>query len=472
MPFNRRTKILATLGPATDAPGVLDAMLIAGLDGARINCSHGTVEDWRRRVATVRAAATEFHHPIAIVADLQGPKIRLSPDLRECEVAAGDEVVFTGPGVGDESSVSIDWDQFGDAISAQSEIVIGDGTPRFAVRRLIGTNGDRRAITTCLRGGRLGPRKGANVTHADREAPALTRKDIDDLDFVVECEAEFVALSFVRSAADIELLRAALRVRGSHARVIAKIEKTEALECLDEIVEAADAIMVARGDLGVEAGVARVPLMQKRIIHTATAAGKLVITATQMLESMITSPEPTRAEATDVANAVIDGTSALMLSAETAKGAYPAQAVEWMGEIAHQAQYAELFHVPWDAPASGSAAVMQAAVMLAQRIDAQALIIPTSTGGSVRACVKYRPQTPVLGLALSEHVAAQLALEWGVLASAINPSTSLEEFISEALVEARDLGHLTDGDTVVLTYGPVVAEPGSTNLIAVRTIGD
>ncbi len=471
----RRSKILATLGPATDRPGVLDALVAAGIDGARINCSHGTPDEWRARAVAVRAAAAAAGRPIALVMDLSGPKIRLAPSVAPREAAVGDEMMLVAVGAdggAPPDALRVEYPDFADLISeGRSEIVLGDGTPRLAVTRVEGEGADRVVVARCERPGAIGPRKGVNVTFSRAHAPALTEKDLADLDVVVEVGADLVALSFVRSDRDIVQLRRELGKRGSHARVIAKIEKVEAMVGLDAIIEEADGVMVARGDLGVEAGVARVPLLQKEIIHRATVAGRLVITATQMLESMIGSPEPTRAEATDVANAIIDGTSALMLSAETATGRYPVEAVAAMAEIALEAEEAEPFRAPNDLQEAQEAAVMQAAVFLARAIEARALVVPTTTGGSARACAKHRPRQVIVALALTETVANQLALEWGVVPAVVEPAAGMSSFVEGVLLRAQQVGRLSAGSRVVLTYGPVVAEAGGTSVIVVQRIG-
>jgi pyruvate kinase len=285
-------------------------------------------------------------------------------------------------------------------------------------------------------------------------------------------EADFVALSFVRSGADMQALRDLLDGKGSDARTIAKVEKVEGYERLDEVIAASDGIMVARGDYGVEAGVARVPLMQKDTILRSTQAGKFVITATHMLESMVSSAEPTRAEAADVANAVIDGTSAVMLSAETSVGANPVEAVRAMGQIAEAAEEAPLIrgaaHIV--EPSGPDAAVMHAAISLADDVDACALIVPTSTGGTVRACAKYRRRRPIIALAHDERVANQLALEWAVRPTTMGLKESVDDLIDSALEAARDFAGLTSGDRAVLTAGRATGTPGATNLITLRDI--
>src|SRR3954463_7710067 len=383
--LERRTKIVATLGPATDAPGVLDRLIAAGLDCARLNCSHGTHEELRRRAAEVRAAAGRAARPVALLIDLQGPKLRLSAATIERAVLPGDSITFVSAdgAASDGDRVLVDFPDFPRLVTQRSEIVIGDGVPRLAVEHV----GPGEVVARALSPGPLAPRKGINVTYARPELPAITDKDIADIEIANELGADFVALSFVRSAADIEQLGERLLGHSCFARTIAKIEKVEAYEQLDEIIAVSDGVMVARGDYGVEAGVARVPLMQKDTIFRATQVGKFVITATQMLESMIHSAEPTRAEATDVANAVIDGTSAVMLSAETSVGAYPIEAVRAMAEIAEAAEEAPVIHgrAREQAHHGTGEAIMRAAVELADQIGAAAVIVPTATGGTARS---------------------------------------------------------------------------------------
>jgi pyruvate kinase len=467
--FNRRTKIIATLGPATDAPGTLDALVAAGMDCARLNCSHGTREDLRRRTGEVRAAAKRASRPIGLLFDLQGPKLRLSAAAVPCRVRAGEVVTFTSTDndVG-ERRVPVDFADFPRLVTDRSEIVIGDGVPRLVVESV----GPGEVVARSMSAGELVPRKGINVTYARPELPAITEKDLGDLALAAEMGADFVALSFVRSAADIEQLRARLDECGWQGRTIAKIEKIEGYEHLDEIIAAADGVMVARGDYGVEAGVSRVPLMQKDTIYRATQAGKLVITATQMLESMINAPEPTRAEATDVANAVIDGTSAVMLSGETSVGQYPVEAVRAMSQLAEAAEEAPVIHgraQPGvrDTPA---ASVMHAAVELAEELDAAALLVPTSGGGSPRACAKYRRRQPIIALPHSDGVANQLALEWGVYPRTMDVSGSVDDLIERSLLSAKEFAGLASGTRVVITAGQRTGTTGATNLIMVRDI--
>lgn len=469
--LERRTKIVATLGPATDGSGVLDALAMAGIDCARLNCSHGTSGDLVRRAAQVRAAAARAGRPLALLFDLQGPKLRLAADTVERGLRAGETIVVTsGERSGSAHRAVVDYRGFSLLVTERSEIVIGDGVPRLAVERI----DHGQVLTRVVSAGRLGPGKGVNVTFARPEMPAMTEKDIADIELAAQVGADFVALSFVRSGADIDELRARLRARDFNARIVAKVETVEAYESLDEIIAAADGVMVARGDFGVTAGLARVPLMQKDTIRRATRSGKLVITATQMLESMISAAEPTRAEVADVANAVIDGTSAVMLSAETSVGQHPIGAVRAMSLIAEAAEQspdlrrrARQGEVDAGTPA---AAVMHAAVQLADELDAAAIVVPTATGGSVRACSKYRPRQPIIALAHNALVAEQLTLEWGVYPVVAPIAESLDELLDTTLQVARDFAGLRSGDRVVVTYGQRPGAPGATNLIIQRTL--
>ena len=468
--IKRRTKIVATLGPATDPPQVLDRLLAAGVDCVRINCSHGTRDEQRRRAVDAQAAAQRAERTIGILFDLQGPKLRLSANTALRLVGIGDLITFAGSAAAIQGGdVVVDFADFATLVTERSEIVIGDGLPRFAVRQA----GPDRIHAVAVSAGPLSARKGVTVTYARPNLPAITDKDESDLALAVEMDADFVALSFVRSDADMRDLRDRLRALSSPARTIAKIEKVEAYEHLDEILEVSDGIMVARGDYGVEAGVQRVPLMQKDTIHRATQVGKLVITATQMLESMIHAAEPTRAEAADVANAVIDGSSAVMLSAETAVGEHAVQAVRAMAMIAHAAEEYPVIHGrARDAhpPDSAAAAVLHAAVQLAQALRAEALVIPTASGGGPRACAKYRPRQPIIALTHDPQVARQLTLEWGVRPVTTPMAETIDDLVDQSLLLARDAGCVPAGARVVLTAGQRTGTPGATSLIMLREI--
>ncbi len=469
----RRTKIVATLGPATDDPKILREMIRAGVDGVRINCSHGTKNDWLRRAWMARDSATSVGRHVAVMFDLQGPKIRLHHSSPAIKLVEGDTVQVVGaPGIaGANGSLVVDWPGVVDAaMPGTSELVIGDGAPRIAILERT----KHALVGTCVIPGEALPRRGAFLTHAHIDRMVLSKKDRADVRVAVDAGADFIALSFVNQAEDIAELRKL--IGGTGIRIIAKIETLSAIANLESIVQVSDAVMVARGDLGVEAGVARVPLLQKRIITAAGNAGKLVITATQMLESMANAPEPTRAEASDVANAVMDGTSCVMLSAETATGRYPVETVRQMAAIATNAQEGVIpMGVDVDIPGETVAeSVMRAAVFLARDIKAAALVIPTATGGSARAAAKFRPRRPIIALCADAGVARQLALEWGVIPEPLRqrPDEPIEALVERCLLRAQRRLDIPSGERVVLTSGPQVARPGATSLIAVHRIED
>src|SRR5919198_3773922 len=326
----RRTKIVATIGPASSTRDAICALIDAGVDAARLNFSHGTRDEHAARARFVRQAQEECGRPIALIADLQGPKLRIGDLPGSVTLFRGQDVVVTGDGPATGGELPVLPSVIGEVLEPGNDVLIDDGLVRLRVEDV-----ERgRARCTVLVGGLVSSHKGVNLPGVPIPIPSLTQKDLGDLDFALELGVDFIALSFVRSAADVRDLHRLIEQEGSHAQVIAKIEKAEAIECLDEIVAEADAVMVARGDLGVEIGPASVPLLQKRIILRSLERGKPVITATQMLESMIHHADPTRAEASDVANAILDGSSALMLSGETAVGAYPIEAVAYMDRIA------------------------------------------------------------------------------------------------------------------------------------------
>jgi pyruvate kinase len=465
----RRTKIVATIGPASSTPEALAALVRAGVDGARLNLSHGTHDQHREWARLVREIEREVGRPIALIADLQGPKLRIG-DLDEPISLRRGEGVTVGPTDGSTNGeLPISPAVISEVLQPGHDVLIDDGLVRLRVDTVeLG-----RARCTVVEGGVVSAHKGVNLPGVPIPIPSITRKDMDDLELALELGVDFVALSFVRSAADVRDLRALIEQAGSRAHVIAKIEKSEAVDALDEILEETDAVMVARGDLGVEIGPALVPLLQKRIIIAALERGKPVITATQMLESMIHQAEPTRAEASDVANAVLDGTSALMLSGETAVGEYPVESVAYMDRIARAVEpslnYRHQLPEVEDEPTVGQA-MSNAACDLAETLRAKAILVPTYTGRTASVVARLRPRRPIIALTHHDYALRQMAIEWGVSAFLIAECDDVDKLLAASREAARESGLVDEGDRVVITAGTAVNLPGTTDLIKVDAV--
>jgi pyruvate kinase len=462
----RRTKIVATIGPATRSPDMVAALIHAGMDGARLNMSHGTHDDHARTAELVRDAEREAGRPIALIADLQGPKLRVSSINGEVHLADGDSVVIAGEDVAQDDDLPVSPAVLGSVLQPGTDVLIDDGHVRLRVERV-----ERgRARCEVVVGGRVSANKGVNLPGVPLPIPSLTRKDLDDLDAALGFGVDYVALSFVRSGADVKALRTLIEARSSHAWVIAKIEKAEAVAAMDEILAEAHGVMVARGDLGVEIGAAEVPLLQKRIIVRSLEYGKPVITATQMLESMLHSPEPTRAEASDVANAILDGTSAIMLSGETAIGEYPVEAVRVMDRIALAVEpslgYRHEIPRATDEPTIGQA-MSNAACDVAEALAAKAILVPTFSGRTASAVARLRPKRAIVALTHKPESLRHMALEWGVTPLSIPEGQNVEDLWDTSVYAAREAGVVSSGDRVVITAGTAVNIPGSTNVIKV-----
>ncbi len=462
----RRTKIVATIGPATATHDKVRALMEAGMDAARLNFSHGTHADHAASARIVRAVQEELGRPLALIADLQGPKLRVG-DLSEPRcLIPGDEVTVVGEEAARDGDLPIAPAVVGDVLEPGKDVLIDDGLVRLRVEAMVGG----RARCTVLVGGWVKSNKGVNLPGVSIPIPSLTEKDLVDLDFMLGLGVDYVALSFVRTAADVRELQAIIKQRGSTARVIAKIEKAEAVDVLDDVLAEADGLMVARGDLGVEIGAATVPLLQKRIILRSLEAGKPVITATQMLESMVEHAEPTRAEASDVANAILDGTSAVMLSAETAVGAFPVEAVRTMDSIARAVEPSMSYRHEMPEAAGGTdvrRAMSNAATDLAEALDAKAILAATATGRTASEIARLRPRRPMIGLSHHQQAVQQMALEWGVLPLAMPSTVDVEDLWTRTIETARDSGVIESGDLVVLIAGTAVNLSGSTNVIKV-----
>ena len=470
----RKTKVVATLGPACDDPETVAAMVRAGMNVARLNFSHGTLEQHRKNLESVRAASEATGSPVAVMLDTRGVKIRTGlVEDGAVELSVGEPfTLFTESRVGDAAGVSVSYDELAEELVPDSRVLVDDGLIELRVREV------RRGQIHCevARGGTLRDNKGLNLPGVDLLGHSLAEASLEDLTFAAENDVDYIAASFVRNRQDVLELRQILADRGVRIPIIAKIENTAAVENLDEIVAAADGTMVARGDLGVEVPLAELPLLQKRIIRKTVMNGRPVITATQMLDSMQRNPTPTRAEVSDVANAIFDGTSAVMLSGETAVGAYPVEAVRTMSRLARKAEssideYGYLQHVEPESASVVTEAVGQAAITMAHHLNAAAIITLTETGRTSRAISKFRPRCPILAVTSDLHVERRLTLNWGVTPVRCASRGPNEELIRAGLRQGRELGYLSPGDVVVATAG-ISRESGSTNMIRVVTVGD
>jgi pyruvate kinase len=439
------------------------------MDAARLNLSHGTHAEHAERARRVREAEAAAGRPIALIADLQGPKLRIGELVEPFVLRKGEAVTVSAEDGCREGELPIAPAVIGDVLEAGHDVLIDDGL----VRLRVGTVSGGRAQCEVIVGGVITSHKGVNLPGVPLPIPSLTRKDTADLEFALALGVDFVALSFVRSPADVRDLRELIEQAGSHAHVIAKIEKSEAIDVLDDILAETDAVMVARGDLGVEIGPALVPLIQKRIIQKSLERGKPVITATQMLESMVHHPEPTRAEASDVANAILDGTSATMLSGETAVGEYPIQAVQTMDRIARAIEpslgYRHQIPEATEDPTIGNA-MSNAACDLAEALGAKAMLVPTFTGRTASAVARLRPRRPIVALSHQLWSVHQMAIEWGVTPILIPECKDVEDLWNRSVEAAKASGLVDPGDTVVITAGTAVNIPGSTNVIKVDVV--
>jgi pyruvate kinase len=465
----KRTKIIATIGPATSSPVAIAKLIHAGMDAARLNFSHGVRKDHARHIRLIRDEATRAGKHIAIIQDLQGPKLRVGAIMNDAVlIKRGDSLALTIKSVlGTRELISVTYPRLTKDLKIGNTVLLDDG--KFELR----VTGKSASRITCrvLRGGVLRSHKGVNLPGARLTLPSLSRKDKEDLRFGVNQGVDYIALSFVRSAGDIIQTRRFIHSRGANIPIIAKIEKPEAIQNLAEIIRAADGIMIARGDLGVEMSPEQVPLLQKKIIIACNIAEKPVITATQMLESMIESPQPTRAEASDVANAILDGTDCVMLSGETAVGKYPVQAVEVMARIAVQAE-TSLIPTPPDVLISGpDESVAHAACRAAEEQQAKAIVTFTQSGSTALLVSKHRPRTSIIAPTPFEHVARKTSLYWGVTPVILMTKKTTDNMIEgvERIMLKKKLAK--QRDVIVITAGVPIGVAGSTNMMKIHRIG-
>ena len=472
----RRTKIICTLGPAVDSEDMIRTLIRTGMDAARFNFSHGSHPEHLERLNMLKAVRDAMGRPVATILDTKGPEIRIkSFETKTITLEPGDPFTLTTEDVtGNQGWVSVTYPQLHEELQPGQEILIDDGLVAIRVERIEGTN----IVCTVENGGTLSANKSINIPGVHIQLPALTEKDIDDIRFGVENDFDFIAASFVRRAADVEAVRAVLHdCGGDDVKIIAKIENQEGVDNLDAILDAADGIMVARGDLGVEIPAARVPILQKQMIRKGLQQGKPVITATQMLDSMMRNPRPTRAEVSDVANAVYDGTGSVMLSGETAGGKYPVEALQAMVGIVTETEsaidYWKQFQKQRILPASNiNDAITHTCCLTAKDLNAKAILTATSSGRSARMICRFRPACPIAALTMREKVRRQLNLSWGVIPFLTGEVNSTDRIFSLSAEVALKERLVENGDTVVITAGVPLGKSGSTNLIKAQVIDE
>lgn len=473
-PLMRKTKIICTIGPASESLTLLKELLQNGMNVARLNFSHGTHEEHKRRIALIRQAARETTIPVAIMLDTRGPEIRIGVfEKGKAVLNEGDRFVLsTGEIMGNKERVSVNYKGLPRDVSPGMEILLDDGLISLEVVAVEDTE-----ITCSVKnGGEISDRKKVSVPGADINLPGLTPKDIDDITMGVQEEVDFLAASFIRSAADVLNIRKVLENMGADISIISKIENRQGVDNIDEIIKVSDGIMVARGDLGVEIPAEEVPVVQKKLIDKCNMAGKPVITATQMLESMVRNPRPTRAEASDVANAIYDGSDAIMLSGETASGRYPVAAVQTMARIAQRIEES----LDWTeysgkrasiAAHTTTEAISHATCTMAQSLGVAAIITATESGSTARMVSKYRPFAPIIAVTPNISVYRRMLLVWGAYPLLSPKSDTTDLMIDTAVETALQSNYIRNGDLVVITAGVPVGIPGTTNLIKVHTVG-
>lgn len=471
----RKTKIVCTIGPASDDPTVMREIIKTGMDVARLNFSHGTHEQHRERISRLRQAASGLGTNLAIMLDTKGPEIRTGfVKGGKVNLVEGARLVLTIENLeGDENQISVTYERLPQAVEPGNTILLADGIINLKVLDVQATQ----IMCEVVVGGELGNQKGVNLPGVPLDLPAITEKDVADINFGIDQDIDFIAASFVRRAGDVIAIKRLLESHNTDIDIIAKIENEEGVKNLDEIIKVADGVMVARGDLGVEIPPEDVPLIQKKIIEKCNGVGKPVIIATQMLESMINTPRPTRAEASDVANAILDGTDAVMLSGETAAGKYPVAAVQMMARIAERTEKALDYERALEKrtasmPRTVTDAISHATCTTAHDLGAAAIVISTKSGFTARMVSKYRPQAPIVAVTPDTRVRRKLCLVWGVQPRISPTIENTDEMIKEAVNISLTQGLIKCGDLIVMSAGVPAGIPGTTNLLKVHIVGE
>ena len=471
----RKTKIICTLGPSTDKDGVLRELVANGMNVARFNFSHGSYEEHKGRLDMLKAIRTELGKPVAALLDTKGPEIRLKEFKNGVEMLeAGQTFTLTTREVeGTKEICSITYKDLPQDVHEGGIIMLDDGLIKLAIKSVSDTD----IVCEVLNSGKIKTKKGVNVPGVHLSMPYLSQRDRDDIIFGIQQGFDFIAASFVRTAQDVYDIRNLLNEYDSHIRIIAKIENREGVNNIDSILAAADAVMVARGDLGVEIDFTELPGIQKSVIDRSFSFGKPIVTATQMLDSMMVNPRPTRAEISDVANAIYDGTSAIMLSGETAAGAYPVEALKTMSAIAERTENEphyrdERFKDAAHGQISVSDATAHAACLTARDVNAAAIVTVSESGNTARLLSKYRPAQPIIACVMDEQVQRQLSISWGITPLMMDLATSTDELIEKSTALAKENGYLHDGELAVVTAGVPVGVSGTTNMIKIHMIGN
>lgn len=473
----RKTKIVATIGPASDEVQVMTELFKAGVNVARLNFSHGTHQEHSKRIETIRQISSELGIPVAIMIDTKGPEIR-TRDVVDAgvELVAGNKFVLKyGDFMGDDKQVAVTYAGIADDLKEGDTVLIDDGMIELRVDEIK----NDQVITTVVNSGILKSKKGINLPGVITNLPGVTAKDAEDIQFAIENKVDFIAASFIRKAVDVLEIKDMLEQQQSPIQIISKIESTEAVNNIQEILEVSDGLMVARGDLGVEIPAEQVPLVQKDMIKRCNLAGKPVVTATQMLDSMQKNPRPTRAEASDVANAILDGSDAIMLSGETAAGLFPVQAVKTMAQIAITTEGSDIYKQSLiterrqEAKKSTTTSALSFAVAkVSTNLHAKAIVSSTSSGYTARMIAKYKPLTQIIAVTPNETVSRQLLICWGVQPVHGKESKTTDEMFRIAVEAALNNSDTKSGDILIITAGVPVGQPGTTNLMKIHVVGD